>query len=243
MTTGGSSQMSLSEYRRLLDWTIASLAVDGGTITAPCVVGTNTLQDISKEWAAYIHTNRIVKVTSASTGRTQQAFILANSQNMLRTRTTWVFAAEVGSKYTIVNADFAQILRDVLGGGTDIGLANPLPVAGVIAAGNFIVTPFTNTGNILPAVVRATLASSFSATKVHIHWSLATSNPVTIALVSIRGAAYNTPLRVQTMGANQDISWYFQPNAKFEANDVITVAWTDDTGGAAVWGVLIGLAE
>lgn len=138
---------------------------------------------------------------------------------------------------------FRRVLRAVFGGGSDISGVNPLPVSGVIAATNLTVDPFTGTGNIAPAAVRSSATGAFRACKVTIHWSVATSNPVTIALDANAGPAYDTVLHVQTMGANTDMIYYFPANAKFEAGDVITVAWTDDTGGAATWGVEITWEE
>ena len=136
-----------------------------------------------------------------------------------------------------------RILQFVFGGGGNITGANPIPVSGVIAATTLTVDPFTGTGNIAPAAVRSSAADAFRACKVTIRWSVATSNPVTIALVANAGPAYDTVLRVITMGANTDLVYYFPENAKFEAGDVITVAWTDDTGGAATWGVEITWEE
>ncbi|GAI09733.1 unnamed protein product, partial [marine sediment metagenome] len=106
-----------------------------------------------------------------------------------------------------------------------------------------IIDPYTGTGDIAPAVIRSTATTNFGMVKVQIHWSVATSNPVTIALDAQAGAAYDTVLRVVEMEANTDLVYYFEGNAKFEAGDAITVDWTDDTGGVAIWGVQIGRCE
>lgn len=129
----------------------------------------------------------------------------------------------------------AHVYRKVSG-------ANPLPVAGVIATTNLTVDPFTGTGNIDPATVRSSAANAFRACKVTIHWSAATSNPVTIALDAQQGVAYDTVLRVITMGAGTDLVYFFPENAKFETGDAITVAWTNDIG-IGTWGVEITWEE
>lgn len=113
----------------------------------------------------------------------------------------------------------------------------------VVTPGEVHIDPFTGTGNIAAAAVRSTAVGSFKAVKVQIHWSVATSNPVTLALDAIAGVAYDTVLHVGTLGANTDMIYYFPAGAKFQAGDVITVAWTDDTAGAATWGVQIGWEE
>ncbi|MBA7615679.1 hypothetical protein ES703_22964 [subsurface metagenome] len=106
------------------------------------------------------------------------------------------------------------------------------------------IDPFTdNTGaNILPAAVRSTAVGSFKAVKVQCHFAAVTSNPITIALDANAGPEYDTVLHVQTMGAATNMIYYFPANAKFEAGDVITVAWTNDIGALA-WSVQIGWEE
>lgn len=132
---------------------------------------------------------------------------------------------------------------DALPGGVVVAAGDPYTIRRVVSPGEVHVDPFTGTGNILPAAVRSTAIGSFKAVKVQIHWSAATSSPVTIALEANAGAAYNTVLHVETLGANTDMIYYFPAQAKFEAGDIITVAWADDTGGAATWGVEIGWEE
>lgn len=125
-----------------------------------------------------------------------------------------------------------------------VAAGNPYTIRRVVTPGEVHIDPFTdNTGaNILPAAVRSTAVGSFKAVKVQCHFAAATSNPITIALDANAGPAYDTVLHVQTMGANTDMIYYFPANAKFEAGDVITVAWTNDIGAVA-WAVQIGWEE
>ena len=120
----------------------------------------------------------------------------------------------------------------------------PYTIRRVVSPGEVHIDPFTdNTGaNIAPANVRSTAIGSFKADKVHCHFAAPTSNPITIALDANAGAAYDKPLHVQVMGASQDMDYYFPAGAKFEAGDVITVAWTNDIGAVA-WAVQIGWEE
>jgi len=115
-------------------------------------------------------------------------------------------------------------------------------VSGAVVAPTVVIDPYTGAGNIAPAVVRSTAVTAFRAIKVTIHFAAPTSNPVTIALDANAGPAYDTVLRVITMGANTDLAYWFPESALFEAGDVITVAWINDIG-AAVWGVQIGHLE
>lgn len=135
------------------------------------------------------------------------------------------------------------ITMDALGGIIVVAAGDPYTIRRVVSPGEVHIDPYTNTGNIAPAAVFSTAIGSFKAVKVQIHWSVATSNPITIALDADAGVAYDTVLHVQTMGAGTDMIYYFPAGAKYEAGDVITVAWTDDTGGAATWGVQIGWEE
>jgi len=137
-----------------------------------------------------------------------------------------------------------QKIQDIFGGGAVISAANPLPVDVVGAIGTLTQAPFTDTGDIAPAVVQAAPAADFKAVSISIHWAGAvTSNPVTIALDSGQGADYDTPLQVIPMGAIADLNYVFPANAKYLTGDVITVAWIDDTVGAATWGVIITTEE
>lgn len=109
----------------------------------------------------------------------------------------------------------------------------------IVSAAGLTVDPFTNTLDIDPAVVQSSATGAFKMAKITGHWSVATSNPVTISLDSAQGVAYDTVLAVVLMGAVQDMTVDFAASDKYEAGDVITVAWTDDTGGTATWGIRI----
>lgn len=125
-----------------------------------------------------------------------------------------------------------------------VGPLAPLPVAVHIAEANLTIDPFTDDAgaNIVPGTVRSSATGAFRAVKVHCHFAAVTSNPITIALDAFRGVEYDTVLHIETMGVNQDATYYFPANAKFEAGDIITVAWTNDIGAVA-WSVEIGWEE
>lgn len=160
--------------------------------------------------------------------------------------------------YIQVTIGAIEYHRRIISNTVDTLTFNALPALIVVAVGDlFCITrgvsptaptvtidPYTDaTGaNILPAVVRSTAVGAFRAIKVQIHWAAVTSNPVTIALDSNQGPAYDTVLRVVTMGANTDMVYYFPESALFEAGDVITAAWTNDIGALA-WAVQIGWLE
>ncbi|MFW6125477.1 MAG: hypothetical protein ACOC58_00065 [Chloroflexota bacterium] len=204
----------------------AALRVDSGTISSPAQREGNAFSDEIKGWAPDVLANMLVRLTTPA-GRSQLAVIDGNSATSVVIKQRWAFDLPIGSSYEILVGDLMQMIGDVLGGG--VGILVPMTI-----------DPFTNTGNIDPAVVRSSATVKFRALKVHIHWSAATSNPVTIALDSHQGAAYDTVLEAIPLGANTDLVYYFPANAVFEAGDAITIAWTDDTGGLATWGVEIG---
>ncbi len=136
------------------------------------------------------------------------------------------------------------ITMDALPALVVVAADDPYTIRRVVSPGEVHIDPFTDaTGiNILPAAVRSSAVGSFKALKVHCHFAAATSNPITIALDANAGPAYDKPLHVQVMGASQDMDYYFPPGAKFEAGDVITIAWTNDIGAVA-WSVEIGWEE
>ncbi|NVM23870.1 MAG: hypothetical protein HWN68_19080 [Desulfobacterales bacterium] len=101
--------------------------VDSGKVTTPAPVGTNVLNDSTKNWATNVHKNRLVRITSGL-GVGQTALIDSNTASALVIRGTWVTALGTTSEYVILGVDFAQILRDVLGQGFNIGPDNPLEV-------------------------------------------------------------------------------------------------------------------
>jgi len=120
-------EIRLPTYETLLTEAIRSLAVDSGVVTSPATVGTNVLHDDTKNWAAGAHKNRLVKIIRGS-GAGQMAVIESNTARSLVIKGSWAVSLDTTSVYVILSADFAQILRDVFGGGSDISAANPLPV-------------------------------------------------------------------------------------------------------------------
>lgn len=191
----------------------SGMALEQGVATGGTV---NTLIDIAKGWQANIWENAIVAVEIG--GIEYHREIDSNTNDTLDFTTNPLPVPVVaGCPYTIRR---------------------------VVSPGEVHIDPFTDaTGlNIVPANVRSTAIGSFKAVKVQCHFAAATSNPITIALDANAGAAYDTVLHIQTMGASTDMIYYFPANAKFEAGDVITVAWTNDIGAVA-WAVQIGWEE
>jgi len=140
-----------ADYNALID-AVHDLAVDYGVVDSSIGAGGNSLSDNSKSWGVNIHTNRIVKIIGG-TGKGQRAFISGNSANSLTIRTNWAKAISPGDKYVILNADFAQVLRDVLGSGANISATNPLQVfdpkvwgsvSGLVLAGYVTAVPGAN---------------------------------------------------------------------------------------------------
>ena len=118
-------EVKLPTYETLLTEAIRNLAVDSGVVSSPIVTANNTLTDSSKDWASGVHKNRLVKIVRG-TGAGQIAVIDNNSRNTLIIRGGWLRGIAAGAVYVILEKDLAQILRDVLGGGSDISAANPL---------------------------------------------------------------------------------------------------------------------
>lgn len=193
--------------------TSSGMAMDQGVATG----GSNTtLEDNTKDWPVNMWEDAVVAVEIG--GTEYHRYIVSNTADTLT--------------------------MDALPAWVVVTPGDPYTIRRVVSPGEVHIDPYTdNTGaNILPAAVRSTAIGSFKAVKVQIHWAAPTSNPVTIALDANAGAAYDTVLRAIAMGAGTDLVYYFPENAKFEAGDVITVAWTNDIGGVA-WAVQIGWEE
>jgi len=183
--------------------------------------GTNTtLVDNTKGWQVNIWEDAIVSVDIVVAGIEYHREIDSNTADTL---------------------DFATHPLPL---GVVVAAGDPYTIRRVVSPGEVHIDPYTdNTGaNIVPAAVFSTAIGSFKAVKVHCHFAAATSNPITIALDANAGAAYDTVLHVQPMGASTDMIYYFPEGAKFEAGDVITVAWVNDIGALA-WSVQIGWEE
>jgi len=105
--------------------------VDAGRVTAPAPVGTNILNDNTKNWMPDVHRNKQVSIVIGA-GAGQFAHIASNTENSLIIRGTWTVALDTTSHYVILGLNLAQIIRDVLGGGVDVDL--PAEFAAIIAA-------------------------------------------------------------------------------------------------------------
>ncbi len=114
-------EVRLPTYETLLTEAIRSLAVDSGLVSSPVAIANNTLTDSTKDWASGVHKNRLVKIVRG-TGAGQIAVISDNSRNTLIIRGGWLKGIAAGAVYVILEKDLAQILRDVLGGGSDISI-------------------------------------------------------------------------------------------------------------------------
>ncbi|MBA7515080.1 hypothetical protein ES705_07118 [subsurface metagenome] len=118
-------EVKLPTYETLLTEAIRSLAVDSGTVSSLVYRGGNKLTDSTKNWAANVHKNRLVKIVRGG-GAGQLAVIDGNSANTLVIKGSWPQPICGGDVYVILEKDLAQILRDVFGSGSDISAANPL---------------------------------------------------------------------------------------------------------------------
>jgi len=121
------NEVPLPTYETVLTEAIRSLAVDTGKVTTPAAVGSNILQDATKNWPVNIHRNRLVKIIRGA-GAGQTMAIDGNMDKSLVLRQSCVVSLDTTSVYVIIDVDFAQVLRDVLGGGANISAANPLQV-------------------------------------------------------------------------------------------------------------------
>ena len=95
--------------------------VDSGRVTAPASVGTNILNDNTKSWMPNVHQNKQVRIVSGS-GAGQFAHIESNTQNVLVIRGAWTAVLNTTSQYVILSLNLAQVLRDVLGAGSNVDL-------------------------------------------------------------------------------------------------------------------------
>lgn len=119
--------VEIPTYELSLIEMVESLAIDSGNVTSTVYIGGNTLQDATKNWAANIHKNRLVKIIGGP-GIGQLAVILSNTVNTLVIKGTWKQALVSTSIYAILNLDTIQVLKDAFGSGSNVSEENPLPV-------------------------------------------------------------------------------------------------------------------
>ena len=107
---------------------ISYLAFDWGVTSGPSPAGGNSLTDATKAWSAGILKNRVIRIVSGR-GAGQACYIQGNSRDSVVVRVGWSEPVGAGAAYVIYNADFEQMIRDVLlGGGTSVSMA-PIEVA------------------------------------------------------------------------------------------------------------------
>jgi len=101
-------EVRLPTYETLLTEAIRSLAVDSGTVTTPAAIGTNVLRDATKNWAANVHKNRLVKIIRGA-GAGQMAVILDNADKALVIKQNWAVVLDTSSVYVILGIDLAAL--------------------------------------------------------------------------------------------------------------------------------------
>lgn len=99
-------------YETLLTEAIRSLTADSGTVTTPAPLGTNILQDVTKNWATNVHKNRLVKIIRG-TGTGQVAIIDSNTANSLVLKQGWPIGLDTTSVYVILDTTEAILARIV----------------------------------------------------------------------------------------------------------------------------------
>lgn len=108
-----------------------SEVIDGGTLTQPAPVGSNTLSDSTKQWALDIQVGRTVVVkTPAGTIHTFQ--VAHNSSSTLVLESTIDSEIPQYSQYQILGFDIDSVIRNTLGGGVSVDL--PAEFAAIVAA-------------------------------------------------------------------------------------------------------------
>ena len=95
--------------------------VDSGKVTTPAPVGTNVLNDSTKNWATNVHRYRAVRIFKGpSVG--QFAYIESNTQKSLVIKGAWTAPLTTQSQYVILALNIAEIIRQTLGAGSDVNL-------------------------------------------------------------------------------------------------------------------------
>lgn len=96
----------------LLTEAIRALATDGGVVTSPSAIGTNVLNDATKNWAPNVHKNRLVKIISGA-GAGQLMVVDSNTAKALVIKQSWVQALNTTSVYQILDADIVSEFTDL----------------------------------------------------------------------------------------------------------------------------------
>jgi hypothetical protein len=104
------------------------LVVDSGEVGAPASPGSNILDAKTKNWPVDAFRTLIVEVYEGQ-GAHQARVIAGNAPNALVILDSWSKGIAVGDRFRIkAPMDLRAALREVLGGGSDISAANPLPI-------------------------------------------------------------------------------------------------------------------
>lgn len=101
-------KVPLPVYETVLTEAIKGLAVDSGIVSSPVALGSNALNDNTKNWANNVHKNRLVKIVKGS-GVGQLAVISGNSHDTLVIRGSWLQAIAPGATYVILGEDLAAL--------------------------------------------------------------------------------------------------------------------------------------
>lgn len=124
------NRVELPIFETLLTEAIRSLAVDSGVVTSPAIMGSNFLNDDTKNWATNVHRNRVVKIIRGS-GVGQVAVVKSNGSKSLVIKETWAARLDSTSVYVILDTDFATEFADLrtalertLEAATDTGTAS-----------------------------------------------------------------------------------------------------------------------
>lgn len=104
----------------LLTEAIRALATDGGVVTSPSAIGTNVLNDATKNWAPNVHKNRLVKIISGA-GAGQLMVVGSNAAKALVIKQSWVQALDTTSVYQILDADIVSEFTDLKDKGLGFG--------------------------------------------------------------------------------------------------------------------------
>ena len=220
--------VSLTQLTEFLEaW--PGLVVDAGEVGARAPRGSNTLDSATKNWPTNAFTTLLVEVYQGQ-GAHQAKTIAGNGPNTLVIAGTWDKEIAAGARFRIkAPVDLRQALRDVLGGGNDIGAVNPLPVS---------IDPGAKT--VAVALNLATLAAGATSTLANCNTIDLSHGPATLAITveaTYNGAAtqgIRVHVRTSHDGTNYDTEDWDSWNAGFTAGATVRQTKHYDTDPYAV---------